>query len=678
MPGRKARGKARVSGNKNSKPSQASPVDQDNIEHAEQRGQPMCHLMSLPMELYALVLTYMMAQKTDISALSQTCSTLHAWTMPLLYEDIIVRVSPEQPLCLPPLRGIANKRTWRLTAGLGPWRNEVGSTSDVHKLIHSKFAAIEYVRKLRVVPASRELPSWQSIDRAMANMADGPRSRATRSTGGTRQESTLSFNIAMLIDRMPKLVKFAWEIDNFIGETLQLSLCKSGISSIEVGTSNFSYQSREPTSFLHQNHAVMARMPALRRLVCGSIGNSLQLQKIGVFIGLNPCMEELALGLHEDFIEQIIPDGPEGLGILIRAIVETQRSFLQAPLSVKCCPHQFCLRDLRLSTFSMDEDAEKGLSFVLNHCPLETFLMHNVAIYGDLSTVFNAWRRPQALSCLRQLIFETDTIDEHAINFSAMTGFLAYLGRIPHKLHSLELLGGWRLLNIEDADIKNLKASTLLDGLRTLIWESCVARWCHDCVSDRATRTEMSIFADLASCCPNIVVLGLPGFFAVPGVSESSVSEGRTAALLQCIPRLPHLRHLHIQETDRFQSTWSSLALFPILARRPPTTDVTEDLSIFVKNSPRPAYSPDDDFFRLVARAIAVLSLARFAIAKNHGDCEFSTVTFGMMKSQTHVWNSRFVRLTAGEDPSLATDPASLRALETFKTLPSVPLSLRS
>jgi hypothetical protein len=34
----------------------------------------------------------------------------------------------------------------------------------------------------------------------------------------------------------------------------------------------------------------------------------------------------------------------------------------------------------------MDEDAEKGLSFMLNHCPLETLLMHNVAICGDLST----------------------------------------------------------------------------------------------------------------------------------------------------------------------------------------------------------------------------------------------------------------------------------------------------
>lgn len=59
-----------------------------------------------------------------------------------------------------------------------------------------------------MVPASRELPSWESIDRAMANMVDGPRSRATRSTGGTRQESTISLNIAMLIERMPKLAKF--------------------------------------------------------------------------------------------------------------------------------------------------------------------------------------------------------------------------------------------------------------------------------------------------------------------------------------------------------------------------------------------------------------------------------------------------------------------------------------
>jgi hypothetical protein len=116
---------------------------------------------------------------------------------------------------------------------------------------------------------------------------------------------------------------------------------------------------------------------------------------------------------------------------------------------------------------------------------------------------------------LRHLILETDTIDEHAINFSALTGFLIYLGRIPHKLQSLELLGGWRLLNMEDADIENLKASTVLDGLRTLVWESC-AKWCHDCVLARATRTEMSIFADLASCCPNIVMLGLPGFFVIP------------------------------------------------------------------------------------------------------------------------------------------------------------------
>jgi len=418
-------------------------------------------------------------------------------------------------------------------------------------------------------------------------------------------------------------------------------------------------------------------MPTLRRLICGSIGNSLQLQKIGIFIGLNPCMEELALGLHEDFIEEIIPDGPEGLGILIRAIVGTQRSFLQAPSSATCCPHQFCLRDLRLSTFSMDEDAEKGLSFMLNHCPLETLLMHNVAICGDLSTFFSAWRRPQGLSCLRHLILETDTIDEHAINFSALTGFLIYLGRIPHKLQSLELLGGWRLLNMEDADIENLKASTVLDGLRTLVWESCVAKWCHDCVLARATRTEMSIFADLASCCPNIVMLGLPGFFVIPCFSESSMAAHKTAALLQSIPRLPHLRHLHIQQTDRFQPEWSSIALSPIIAPRAPTTDVTEDFSIYVKNSPRPASSPDDDFFRLVARAIAILSLARFDLAQIHGDCEFTTITFGMMKSQTHVWDSRFVMVSAGDGSSPAVGHEALKDFETFKTLPSVPLSAR-
>jgi hypothetical protein len=129
----------------------------------------------------------------------------------------------------------------------------------------------------------------------------------------------------------------------------------------------------------------------------------------------------------------------------------------------------------------MDEDAEKGLCFLISHCPLETLAMKYVAVYKDLSTFFGTWRRPEALSYLRHLTFETNTLDEHAIDFPTLVNFLTYLGGMPRNLESLVFTGGWRFLNMENAALKDLKASTILDSLRTLIWESCVAKWCADC-----------------------------------------------------------------------------------------------------------------------------------------------------------------------------------------------------
>lgn len=455
-----------------------------------------------------------------------------------------------------------------------------------------------------------------------------------------------------------------------MGEALQMALSKSAIRNIEVGSSRLWHRSLQPISFFHQSHPVMARMPVLHRIICGGIPSSLQLRQIGIFIRLNPYITEISLDLSDDFVEEITPDGPEGLGILIRAIVGTLRSSIQAPLSEVDCPYQFCLRTICLSTFSMDEDAEEGLSFMLNHCPLETLLLRNVAIFGNLSVFFNAWRKPQALSCLRHLVLETDTIDQHAIDFPALTDFLIELGKLPHKFESLELRGGWKLLNMEYANVRSLRASTILQGLRTLIWESCAAKWCHDCFLTRATRTQMSIFAYIASCCSNIVMLGLPGFFT------SSISDFNTLYLLRSIPRLAKLKHLHIQQTDRFMRLWALIARSPPLAPRAPTADVADDVTIWVKNSPRAMPSLDDDFFRVVARAIAILSLQRSKKCQPLRMSEFPTVTFGMLKCQTHVWESRFA-VSPGLTTSSATVQEALKRFETSKARPSVPLSMR-
>ena len=432
---------------------------------------------------------------------------------------------------------------------------------------------------------------------------------------------------------------------SFIGDALQERLCKLPLSSIRVGVPDLQPKCDiETPLFLHQDHPVVARMPALRSLTCESIPDSLQLRQIGTFIGLNPHMEKVALGLQAHFVEELVPHGPEGLGVMIRAIVKAHWASPPILLNPPRWPHQFSLRELTLSTFAMDEDAEKGLCFLICHCPLETLVLQKVAIYGDLSTFFRSWRRPEALSYLQRLIFETNTLDEHAIDFPALADFLTYLGSIPHNLHSLELLGGWRLLNMEDAALKALKASTILDGLKSLVWESCVSRWCDDCASARVTRREMSIFADIASCCHNIVVLGLPGLFISDHLLVDSLTGNHNLPLLHGIPPLRRLRHLHIQHTDRLNPEWLRWAVATLAAPKASMRETREDSEYYVETSPKLRDNDfDDGLFRHVARAIAIISLESTDTPWRLESRSFDTfsISFGVLKCLVRVWRTR-------------------------------------
>ena len=422
----------------------------------------------------------------------------------------------------------------------------------------------------------------------------------------------------------------------------------------------------QPSYFLHQDNRVVAQIPALRSLICGSIPNALQLRQIGLFIGLNPQLRQLVLGLQVHFVEELVPDGPEGLGIMIRAIVEAQRASPSNLSSPTCSPHQFSLRELRLASFAMDEDAEKGLCFLISHCPLESLVLKNVAIYGNLSTFFGAWRRPEALSCLQYLTFETNTLDEHAVDFPALVSFLTYLGSIPHKLQSLVFIGGWRFLHMEDVDLKALKASTILDSLRTLTWESCVSKWCDDCASARATRREMSIFADVASCCPNIVVLGLPGLFISEHLYDDHTSEFQSAPLLHGIPRLRHLQHLHIQHTDRLHPEWSGWAMAPFETGKAPTRDTGSESDYYVETSPKLGDDDfDDELFCLVARAIAVISLEGSDVPWEPGRRSIHTfsVSFGVLNGLALVWRTRVAR----QRLVLTSESGIAQSIQTYK-----------
>ncbi len=437
----------------------------------------------------------------------------------------------------------------------------------------------------------------------------------------------------------------------------------------------------QPSTFLRHGVPVIARMPTLEGFTCTSIGNSLHLRQIGAFIGMNPGLKQVALSLHVSFWEEIIPDGPEGLGYLIRAIIKTRKDLFQALPSPAPYLHQFCLRDLRLSSFAMDEDAEKGLSFLLCHCPLETLMMRDIAAYKHLTTFFRSWRRPEALSCLRHLIFETDTINEHAIDFSALAKFLIYLGTVPHRIESLEFLGGWRLLNMEVSNIEALKASPVLGCLRTLIWESCVARWCNDCEFKRATRSEMIIFANLACRCPNIVVLGLPGLFITsPGSHAALFSEEDTEAILHQVTRLRCLQHLHVQQTDELSPAWSTFAGTQIgTSSDNLLAGELKDHDYLSMNSPTPGYDLADAFFYSVARSISMISIARIQSLQCIVDPGFFSITFGLMKFwkvQQFVWSSKLADRFWDMIPG---PPGSewFEFVETFKSLPPKSLQMR-
>ena len=198
-------------------------AENTNSGGTQYRTSPICHLMALPIELFTLIASQLKKDKvgsittetwsrtvqliclqSNITALSLTCSTLHAWTLPLLYEEVVVRVHPEQPLCFPPRLGNKSKKKRRLTAGSELEHDQIGCRSDVHKLLHSRFELVAYVRKLRVACASPELASWVSYNQALSNEAQA---RSARSTRGTRQESVISLNIAFLVERMPRLAE---------------------------------------------------------------------------------------------------------------------------------------------------------------------------------------------------------------------------------------------------------------------------------------------------------------------------------------------------------------------------------------------------------------------------------------------------------------------------------------
>jgi hypothetical protein len=144
-----------------------------------------------------------------LSYLARTSSALNSLTIPFLYEDISVRMSPDEPLCVPPSGSGPSKKRSRILAGLGLSQGDSTVSSDSHKLLYSKFNVLQFVKTLRV-KASR-LPDEERLSSNLTDPVRKIRSRrGTLRTDGIHTESVVSLNLSMLIERMPKLVQLQY------------------------------------------------------------------------------------------------------------------------------------------------------------------------------------------------------------------------------------------------------------------------------------------------------------------------------------------------------------------------------------------------------------------------------------------------------------------------------------
>jgi hypothetical protein len=144
-----------------------------------------------------------------LSSLARTSSALNRLTVPFLYEDISVRMSPGEPLCVPPSGSGPSKKRSRILAGLGLSQGDSAVSSDSHKLLYSKYNVLQFVKTLRV-KASR----LSDEERLNSNPADSARKtrsrRGTSRTDGIHTESVISLNLSMLVERMPRLVQLQY------------------------------------------------------------------------------------------------------------------------------------------------------------------------------------------------------------------------------------------------------------------------------------------------------------------------------------------------------------------------------------------------------------------------------------------------------------------------------------
>ncbi|KAI9863309.1 MAG: hypothetical protein M1813_003751 [Trichoglossum hirsutum] len=615
-----------------------------------------CYLTELPMELYSLIMHHLLEEPLHVlrkssdppiralSSLARTSSALNRLTVPFLYEDISVRMSPGEPLCVPPSGSGPSKKRSRILAGLGLSQGDSAVSSDSHKLLYSKYNVLQFVKTLRV-KASR----LSDEERLNSNPADSARKtrsrRGTSRTDGIHTESVISLNLSMLVERMPRLVQLHWEIDNFIGPVLQSALSKSSIELIQVA---HQYTECSPIGFLHENHTLVpetAAIPKLDRLQVSCIRRASQLRQIGRLIGFNVTLKQIGLKLHRDF-EEDLDEEPEALTLMLHAWMDARKEFLHLPGTNPFCPHQFMLQDLHLSMFPIDEDAEQVLSLVLNHCRLTSLAFRTCCLLSDLSILFSEWRYGKYL---RHLIFHTDSVDDHAIDLPSFAEFLTRTGKVNQRLLSLELRGGWKFLNFMEADLEKVKASGVFNSLVKLVWEACVATWCEYCVGQKTKREEMRAFADLAGSCLQLQHLAIPGLFiggkpTVNGATEHIPPEEDFSHARHAISTLPLLRHLHVQETDQRHPQWAE---FPChistgTLQMPHVGDSFEDHRFSVKNSPNPSSTGDEVFFGKVSCALARLSMNGKTVDDFPVDHFFFSVTFGLWGESRHlIWVNR-------------------------------------
>lgn len=74
-----------------------------------------------------------------------------------------------------------------------------------------------------MVPAKNDLPSWQYVRRVIANSTESSR-RSLQGGLVTSVESSISLNMALLVERMPKLQTLRSEISLYSVSTFSTNL----------------------------------------------------------------------------------------------------------------------------------------------------------------------------------------------------------------------------------------------------------------------------------------------------------------------------------------------------------------------------------------------------------------------------------------------------------------------